>query len=139
MSYRPGVRHLAGATGLEPATSGVTGRRSNQLSYAPGEPHLFGRRMVAVRYDPPPLKSRHSGVSTSRGCANAIKLAAFLAPLCRIPIKIGAFLTCSWPRHAENAMSSAVFSVTILRNHDWSLERSSHGGQDVFSHSHAQA
>ena len=27
-----------GATRLELATSGVTGRRSNQLSYAPGEP-----------------------------------------------------------------------------------------------------
>ena len=25
---------MAGATGLEPAASGVTGRRSNQLSYA---------------------------------------------------------------------------------------------------------
>ena len=29
---------LAGATGLEPATSGVTGRRSNQLNYAPDSP-----------------------------------------------------------------------------------------------------
>src|SRR5690242_1842840 len=37
---RPGPKYelidlLAGATGLEPAASGVTGRRSNQLSYAP--------------------------------------------------------------------------------------------------------
>ncbi len=28
---------LAGWTGLEPATSGVTGRRSNQLNYHPSD------------------------------------------------------------------------------------------------------
>jgi hypothetical protein len=29
---------MAGSTGLEPAASGVTGRRSNQLNYDPAEP-----------------------------------------------------------------------------------------------------
>src|SRR5579871_663429 len=33
---------MAGATGLEPAASGVTGRRSNQLSYAPARRPLQG-------------------------------------------------------------------------------------------------
>ncbi len=30
-----GLHKMAGVTGLEPAASGVTGRRSNQLSYTP--------------------------------------------------------------------------------------------------------
>ena len=29
------LKIMAGVTGLEPATSGVTGQRSNQLSYTP--------------------------------------------------------------------------------------------------------
>src|SRR6188472_2937499 len=37
-----GAMSETGATGLEPATSGVTGRRSNQLNYAPE-----GRGIVA--------------------------------------------------------------------------------------------
>ena len=37
----------AGATGLEPATSGVTGRRSNQLNYAPAGRPSCSRRRVA--------------------------------------------------------------------------------------------
>ena len=35
LNLRQALYILAGATGLEPATSGVTGRRSNQLNYAP--------------------------------------------------------------------------------------------------------
>ena len=35
---------VAGVTGLEPAASGVTGRRSNQLSYTP-----LKKRLIVVR------------------------------------------------------------------------------------------
>ena len=37
-------KRMAGATGLEPAASGVTGRRSNQLSYAPAGRWRLKRR-----------------------------------------------------------------------------------------------
>ena len=32
---------MAGVTGLEPAASGVTGQRSNQLSYTPNNLQIF--------------------------------------------------------------------------------------------------
>ena len=40
------LKSMARATGLEPAASGVTGRRSNQLSYARKEEHEPSRFVV---------------------------------------------------------------------------------------------
>ena len=37
------LEEVAGVTGLEPATSGVTGRHSNQLSYTPAGPYRSAR------------------------------------------------------------------------------------------------
>jgi hypothetical protein len=39
---------VAGVTGLEPAASGVTGRRSNQLSYTPYRAVVHGRRRCSA-------------------------------------------------------------------------------------------
>ena len=35
---------MAGSTGLEPATSDVTGQRSNQLNYDPATDYIHGGR-----------------------------------------------------------------------------------------------
>src|SRR5271170_2481516 len=44
------MRVVAGVTGLEPAASGVTGRRSNQLSYTPIA------KGFRLRFSPSPVK-----------------------------------------------------------------------------------
>ncbi len=40
---------MAGAAGLEPVTSAVTGQRSNQLSYAPARTETLGKSICRVK------------------------------------------------------------------------------------------
>ncbi len=55
------LQEMARVTGLEPAASGVTGRRSNQLSYTRvAIPSLSGRRVVYAR--PRPWSSAFRGI-----------------------------------------------------------------------------
>ena len=51
LKRRAGSLKLARETGLEPATSGVTGRRSNQLSYSPASADERERRQIAQALD----------------------------------------------------------------------------------------
>ncbi len=44
-----GKRRMAGTTGLEPATSDVTGRRSNQLNYVPEMENVGNFRLPRPR------------------------------------------------------------------------------------------
>jgi len=60
---------MAGVTGLEPATSGVTGRRSNQLSYTPEAAASRGRRVEWPVDTAPHLSSQARAIRFHDTCA----------------------------------------------------------------------
>src|ERR1700731_46305 len=57
------AEELAGATGLEPAASCVTGRRSNQLNYAP---HAAGEMLRCDSH--PRVRSKRTGSGLRKNC-----------------------------------------------------------------------
>jgi hypothetical protein len=78
----------AGATGLEPATSGVTGRRSNQLSYAPAlrGSVRFLRACAPPQYANQPPRSPSSSIARRRRPSIAARVHASTAlprPVCQ--------------------------------------------------------
>src|SRR5690242_14980536 len=84
------LEKLAGATGLEPATFGVTGRRSNQLSYAPAGVPARNSNAVAGE-----LRERRRQVKDYRGMVPRLVPAQANAPY-RNPVDlIGKAVTLS--------------------------------------------
>ena len=82
---RSGRGGKAGATGLEPATSAVTGQRSNQLSYAPaiarGAPGALARSLSMPRLAPAaglgaPQCRAHAPARTGQPASACARLAA---------------------------------------------------------------
>jgi hypothetical protein len=98
----PLCRYFTGATGLEPATSGVTGRRSNQLNYAPRTEALY-----------PPQAQSFSLERRRRGTRLSRRRAAMVATL-KIPRP-----TAPPTALANSRFAFCVFGRTSIRIPGW--------------------
>ena len=59
---------MAGVTGLEPAASGVTGRRSNRLSYTPLRAGARPEAILSCMYGLGFVKSRQGPTDSAKQC-----------------------------------------------------------------------
>jgi DNA-binding protein HU-beta len=109
---------MAGATGLEPATSGVTGRRSNQLSYAPGTPAIVGAEWFG-QIRPAPWKVKVDSSFCSAPSQNRHKNRAFLefrvAKTCENRICHGLFPR--FPNCSKGAPMAKATQPTVTLKH----------------------
>ena len=85
---------VAGVTGLEPATSCVTGRRSNQLSYTPGKgrenvAEVFSRSSGSAKKNDPDNRRQGGGCGEHRRrnvpLPGSVRHASPLGRLCQPP------------------------------------------------------
>jgi DNA-binding protein HU-beta len=90
---------VAGATGLEPATSAVTGQRSNQLSYAPA-------KAAKARTNRPSWEAVGIGRTPDQVKFGGQKRTA--SP--EKAMKIGHFLNSAWPTHARIIYAARRFA-----------------------------
>ena len=108
------INRVAGVTRLELATSCVTGRRSNQLSYTPGK----GRENLAEVF------SRSSGSAKKMirtTDAKEVGVGNTAEETCRCPNQLG--MVCLWPGYVNpqiltrpNSSVQAPFRLNSFKN-----------------------
>src|SRR6185503_4558924 len=94
---------MAGATGLEPATFGVTGRRSNQLSYAPTLARVKYARAREIRDTPDQVK-----VATAGRLEACARRARAVRPPSKTPIP--GEKSADVPRRTRKSAENRIFS-----------------------------
>ncbi len=103
---------MAGPTGLEPATSGVTGRRSNQLNYDPAERRIIQHRRYRSRGTCSRIGSR---LARMRARPRAWSLALYRSRSARL-LPSGRLLALRTGAKRRRAEQSLPFARDLLRN-----------------------
>jgi hypothetical protein len=116
--------YMARATGLEPATSGVTGRHSNQLSYARAGRLGRGGRQRGVDYGPRPEVS-----SVSAAQSGAVEKYLTACGRCSARRRAHASTPSAAPRHGGRSQRPFLPPIGAMSCSSSGLASSGHGRQ----------